>query len=82
VIYGDFVDSVTLAAVDFPHGPVGAGQGTQLTFYWRVQQPLPDGTWLFIHVVNHGGKTAAAFDGAPLYNAVPLSFWRPGDVIF
>jgi hypothetical protein len=46
-----------------------------------VQHPLPDGTWLFVHVVNDLGQTAAAFDGAPLYNTFPLSYWRHGDVV-
>jgi len=70
VMRGDFMGSVTLAGVELPVGPVGAGQGTRLTFYWRVQHPLPDGTWLFVHMVNDRGQTAAAFDGPPLYRSV------------
>jgi 4-amino-4-deoxy-L-arabinose transferase-like glycosyltransferase len=78
---GQFVNSVTLAAIQLPQTPVTAGQAFAVTFYWRVQQPLPDGDWLFIHVLNADGRTAAAFDGAPLYNTLPLSYWRHGDVV-
>jgi len=78
---GQFAANVALAAVLFPQSTLTAGQATVVTFYWRVQQPLPDGTWLFVHVVNAAGQTAAAFDGAPLYNLLPLSYWRRGDVV-
>lgn len=78
---GQFLDSVTLAAVQLPTTSATAGQAFALTLYWRVQQPLPDGTWLFIHVVDAQGRTAAAFDGAPLYNTLPVSYWRHGDVV-
>ena len=78
---GQFVNSVTLAAIQLPPSSVTTGQAFVITFYWRVQQPLPDGTWLFVHVLNAGGQTAAAFDGVPLYNALPLSYWRHGDVV-
>jgi len=78
---GQFATNVDLAAVRLPPSTVAAGQAAVLTFYWRVQQPLPDGTWLFVHVVNAASQTAAAFDGAPLYNTLPLSYWRRGDVV-
>lgn len=78
---GQFSDTVKLAAIHLPTGAVTAGQAFALTLYWQVQQPLPDGTWLFIHVVNAAGQTATAFDGAPLYNTLPLSYWRHGDVV-
>jgi hypothetical protein len=78
---GQFVNSVTLAAIQLPQTPVTAGQAFAVTFYWQVARPLPDGTWLFVHVLNAAGQTAAAFDGAPLYNTLPLSYWRHGDVV-
>lgn len=78
---GQFVDSVTLAAIQLPRTAATAGQAFAVTLYWRVQQPLPDGTWLFVHVVDAQGRTAAAFDGAPLYNTLPVSYWRHGDVV-
>ncbi|MGI8914672.1 MAG: glycosyltransferase family 39 protein [Chloroflexota bacterium] len=78
---GQFVNSVTLAAIQLPPSAVTTGEAFVITFYWRVQQPLPDGTWLFVHVLNAGGQTAAALDGVPLYNALPLSYWRHGDVV-
>jgi hypothetical protein len=78
---GQFGNSVTLAAIQLPQTAVTAGQAFAVTFYWQVDRPLPDGTWLFIHVLNASGQTAAAFDGAPLYNTLPLSYWRHGDVV-
>ncbi len=78
---GQFSNSVTLAAIQLPQTAVTAGQAFAVTFYWQVDRPLPDGTWLFVHVVNAAGQTAAAFDGAPLYNTLPLSYWRHGDVV-
>lgn len=78
---GQFATNVDLAAIRLPPTAVAAGQAAIVTFYWRVQQPLPDGIWLFVHVVNAAGQTAAAFDGAPLYNTLPLSYWRRGDVV-
>ncbi|MCL4545123.1 MAG: hypothetical protein M1118_11095, partial [Chloroflexi bacterium] len=76
-----FRASVALAAITLPSCPIGPGLGTFVTFYWRVQQPLPAGTWLFVHVVNSHGVKAAAFDGPPLYDTFPVTSWRQGDVI-
>jgi hypothetical protein len=60
---------------------VPAGQAVRLTFYWQVQQPLPVGMWLFVHVINAQGQTATAFDGPPLFNTLPVDYWRTGDVV-
>ncbi len=78
---GSFAQSAQLAAVELPATPIGAGQGVFLRFYWRVQRPLPDGDWLFVHVEDDHGRVAAAFDGVPLSGTLPLSYWRRGDVI-
>ncbi len=78
---GTFAHTVTLAAMDPVTSAVPAGQAVRLTFYWQVQQPLPVGMWLFVHVINAQGQTATAFDGPPLFNTLPVDYWRTGDVV-
>jgi hypothetical protein len=76
----DFAQRVTLAAANIPP-TMRAGSAAPFTLYWQVTQPLPSGEWLFIHVENAQGASAAAFDGSPQPPVLPLDYWRPGDVI-
>gem|GEM_PF-2227832 len=82
VLDARFLDSVTLVGVQFPSGPLTAGSGIYVWFYWLVQRPMPDGVWLFVHVVDDQGRTAAAFDGVPASDTLPPRYWLPGDVIY
>ncbi len=72
---------VVLAGLDLPAHTLEAGQGLYVTFYWQVEQPLPDGTVEFVHLVSDDNQSRSIFDAAPLSGSLPLSFWRKGDVV-
>ena len=76
-----FASSIALAGVTLPPGPIAAGSGVYVTFYWRVRRPLASGEWLFVHVVDDRGQKVAAYDGGLASDTLPLTSWRRGDVV-
>jgi hypothetical protein len=78
----NFEDRVELVGydVELPEGDsVGAGQGFQVTWYWRVLGRVPSGYKVFVHIDGHGLRLNG--DHVPVGGRYPTTLWEEGDVI-
>jgi hypothetical protein len=58
---------------------VRAGEDFELTFYYRVLQPIGRSWKTFVHL--DGARLRLNADHAPVGGRCPMASWQPGDVI-
>ena len=60
-----------------------AEQPTQITLYWRAQQPVATDHYVFVHVVaaDDPERRVTQHDSKPALGSAPLPSWTPGDVV-
>ncbi len=78
VIFGDFAQFIGFDVVSLQWV---RGEKIILTLYWRPtdQAPPPRDYSLYLHLLTPDGQQIAQWDGAPLQEAYPTRFWRPGE---
>lgn len=66
--------------LDLPHGTyVGPGEAFRITWYFRVNAPVPGGYQPFVHIDGPGQRING--DHEPVDGRYPLRLWEPGDII-
>jgi 4-amino-4-deoxy-L-arabinose transferase-like glycosyltransferase len=71
-----FGPTLRLWGYDFAHTP--AGDSLTLTLTWRVDQPQPAGTTMFIHVLDAAGQPLARADVPPGGAGPAIESWQAG----
>ncbi len=57
------------------------GEELKLVLYWKVLSETDKSCWVFVHLVDEGGRIVAQHDGIPSGGAHPTSLWIAGEVI-
>ncbi len=66
--------------LDLPHGSyVGPGEAFRITWYFRVNAPVPGGYQPFVHIDGPGERING--DHEPVEGHYPVRLWEPGDII-
>lgn len=66
--------------LDLPHdGYVGPGEEFGITWYFRVNAPVPGGYQLFVHIDGAGQRING--DHEPVDGRYPVRLWEPGDIV-
>jgi hypothetical protein len=58
-----------------------AGDVLPVVLYWQARQPLPADYYVFVHLLDAGGKRVTQSDGQPALWTRPTSTWQPGERI-
>jgi mannosyltransferase len=52
-----------------------------ITLYWSLSEPLPSDYTIFVHVLDHAGRTLANGDSEPYRGQFPTSRWPVGEIV-
>jgi hypothetical protein len=52
-----------------------------LALQWRTPVPIKDSFSIFVHLVDGSGNLAAQYDGVPGGGLLPMTVWKPGELI-
>ncbi len=72
--------SIALRGYDMPTAVIKPGDSLNFTLYWQAVTDVPEGYYVFIHLMSEDGTIAAQHDGAPLQGFRPTMSWREGEV--
>ncbi len=76
----DFGDALHFYGVTVKNPDVQPGEDLDITWYWQVKAALP-GNWRpFVHFEGDAGARFVG-DHDPVAGALPISRWRPGQII-
>jgi hypothetical protein len=72
----DFAGVARLVDVDVPT-LLQAGQPSSPAFFWRLEQPPPEGVKFFVHLIDSSGQSWSQYDE----EAYPTDQWHPGQTL-
>lgn len=72
--FGDVVELAGYSAVQ-------AGDGLDVTLFWRPLAPVDRYATIFVHLLDADGQLVAQHDSAPVGGAYPFPLWQPGSLV-
>ena len=72
---------IALRGYDSPTSVINPGDSVDFTLYWQAISDVPQGYYVFIHLISEDGEIVAQYDGAPVHGFRPTMSWRAGEVI-
>jgi hypothetical protein len=73
--------SIALRGYELPLGGISPGGSLNFTLYWQAIMDVPEGYYVFIHLIDEEGTIVAQKDGAPGQGFRPTMSWREGEVV-
>jgi hypothetical protein len=72
---------ITYLGMDVDAETVAVGQPFTLTHYYRVEQPVPEGWRLFVHLDSPDRRGHLTADHVPVSGKYPVPRWQAGEII-